>query len=378
MVIYINIDGTEYEVLDPFTITQTGLNDFNDSVIWTYGGQGTFLGFSTQQGATTPDEELFVGDTFYFDPSYEYLYSVAQTTSTHDISISYKGSTIATTSESGTTTLTTAGKYCEGDITIEYDRPALVSGIVMDEDNYVVLPPEGDVYRTQSLSVTENGAYTPSAGVLYNGVTVSVAGGGAGWETCPESWATGLIDNTLSGAVYGSMVLSVGSYAFANCSALTSVSFPACGIIGEYAFSNCLSLASAHFASCKTIQSSAFYNCVNLYDVYFPECVTISGAAFSYCQNLSVISLPACRLMYGQTFNYCSKLESVYILSNAVPTLRSYNGTFNPFTNTPLADSSYLGKFGSIYVLENMVTAFKASEGWSDIASRIVAYAGGS
>lgn len=41
-----------------------------------------------------------------------------------DITISYKGNTIAEVSASGTTTLETAGKYCEDDIAIDYVKPA--------------------------------------------------------------------------------------------------------------------------------------------------------------------------------------------------------------------------------------------------------------
>ena len=41
-----------------------------------------------------------------------------------DLTIKYKGQSIAELSESGTKTLKTAGKYCEGDITVEYAKPA--------------------------------------------------------------------------------------------------------------------------------------------------------------------------------------------------------------------------------------------------------------
>lgn len=40
-----------------------------------------------------------------------------------DITVSYKGATIAEVSESGTTTLGTSGKYCEDDITLQYVQP---------------------------------------------------------------------------------------------------------------------------------------------------------------------------------------------------------------------------------------------------------------
>lgn len=41
-----------------------------------------------------------------------------------DITVGYKGSTIAEISTSGTTTLGTSGKYCEDDITLQYVKPS--------------------------------------------------------------------------------------------------------------------------------------------------------------------------------------------------------------------------------------------------------------
>lgn len=41
-----------------------------------------------------------------------------------DISINYKGATLATMDVSGTKTLLTAGKYCEGNISVVYDKPS--------------------------------------------------------------------------------------------------------------------------------------------------------------------------------------------------------------------------------------------------------------
>ena len=41
-----------------------------------------------------------------------------------DLTIKYKGNPIVELSESGTKTLKTGGKYCEGDISVEYAKPA--------------------------------------------------------------------------------------------------------------------------------------------------------------------------------------------------------------------------------------------------------------
>lgn len=41
-----------------------------------------------------------------------------------DLTIKFKGNPIVELSESGTKTLKTSGKYCEGDISVEYAKPA--------------------------------------------------------------------------------------------------------------------------------------------------------------------------------------------------------------------------------------------------------------
>lgn len=41
-----------------------------------------------------------------------------------DLTIKFKGQPIVEMTDTGTKTLKTAGKYCEGDITVEYVKPA--------------------------------------------------------------------------------------------------------------------------------------------------------------------------------------------------------------------------------------------------------------
>ena len=41
-----------------------------------------------------------------------------------DLTIKFKGQPIVEMTQSGTKTLKTAGKYCEGDISVEYAKPA--------------------------------------------------------------------------------------------------------------------------------------------------------------------------------------------------------------------------------------------------------------
>lgn len=45
------------------------------------------------------------------------------------VNIKYKNNSIAELSDTGTKTLKTAGKYCDGDITVEYEKPAGGGGV---------------------------------------------------------------------------------------------------------------------------------------------------------------------------------------------------------------------------------------------------------
>ena len=55
-----------------------------------------------------------------------------------DITVKYKGSTIATMDASGTKTLETQGKYCEDDIGIEYAKPSGSSYTLLGETEFTV------------------------------------------------------------------------------------------------------------------------------------------------------------------------------------------------------------------------------------------------
>ena len=54
-----------------------------------------------------------------------------------DLTISYKGATIAEISASGTTTLGTSGKYCEDDISLAYVKPSGVVSVPPNDVNFI-------------------------------------------------------------------------------------------------------------------------------------------------------------------------------------------------------------------------------------------------
>jgi hypothetical protein len=73
-----------------------------------------------------------------------------------DVTISYKGSPIATMDASGTKTLQTQGKYCEDNITVQYAGGG------------------GSSITVEPLTVTQNGTTTAPSGKAYSPVTVNV------------------------------------------------------------------------------------------------------------------------------------------------------------------------------------------------------------
>jgi len=155
----------------------------------------------------------------------------------------------------------------------------------------------------------------------------------------------GFFNDTLS-VIENSTATILGHYALGWRSALTSVTFTNVSIIGQY----------------------AFQSCSNLQTVSFPNAQTFSMGAFSYCGKLQTASFPKASNIYQYAFYYCSKLESIYFMGSSVPTLIAST----VFNNTPITVSTYLGRWGSIYVPTSLAATYKAANFWSAVSARIV------
>ena len=160
-------------------------------------------------------------------------------------------------------------------------------------------------------------------------------------------------------------VLSIGNYAFSECTSLESVTFAEGSLmyrIGNKAFRKCLKLASIIIpASVLQIYDDAFSNCTGLTSVTFAEgsqLKQIYSCAFEDC-GITSIELPASvKYIYMIAFHNCTNLTSVTIHATSQSL---YEGDVFKGTSPNL----------KIYVPAASVDTYKA--GWPDYADRIVA-----
>ena len=124
-------------------------------------------------------------------------------------------------------------------------------------------------------------------------------------------------------------VTKISSYAFCNCSGLTSVTIPnSVTSIGDSAFSGCTGLTNITIPNSVTsIEGSAFSGCTGLTNIMIPNSVTsIGGSAFSGCTGLTSITIPeSVTSLYGSTFDGCTNLKKIEVSQNN-ENYSSYNG----------------------------------------------------
>ena len=126
----------------------------------------------------------------------------------------------------------------------------------------------GKLSDTVIWAVTEEGTlYVSGTGEMPDNIT---------WEFALDS---------VNSVIVGSGITRIGTYAFRNFTALTSVETASTvETIGAYAFSGCTLLSGFTVPdSVKTIENNAFYSCSGLRSVYIPDSVTsISASSYSY------------------------------------------------------------------------------------------------
>lgn len=167
-----------------------------------------------------------------------------------DITISYKGTDIATMDASGTKTLLTEGKYCEDDIEVAYVKPS-------GGDNTL------EKMLTNTLTDYSSDVVTNIHTNAFNGCT--------NLET-----------------ISFPNVTSLETYAFSGCTKLRSALLPKNATIPSYAFENCSSLEVFDFSNITNVDGKNAFKNTKLSGVYAPKATigASSGSQFEDCTSL--------------------------------------------------------------------------------------------
>ena len=118
-------------------------------------------------------------------------------------------------------------------------------------------------------------------------------------------------------------VTSIGNLAFYEEDNLSTVTVADSVVsIGIYAFNNCTNLMRVRFpggsSQLSTIGSYAFNSCTSLYDITLPDSVTtIDDGAFYSCLELTEINIPSSTTYVGlDAFYKCTGINNVYCYAN--------------------------------------------------------------
>ena len=154
-------------------------------------------------------------------------------------------------------------------------------------------------------------------------------------------------------------VTSIGSFAFYNCTSLTSIEIPnSVTSIGLYAFYNCTGLTSVTIPNSVTsIEFGTFSGCTGLTSVTIGNSVTsIGSSAFSGCSGLTSVTIGNSVTSIGNNaFYLCSGLTLVTIEAKTPPALGDHAFGF--------------GSGFDIYVPCGTLDAYKSA--WSEYAFQI-------
>lgn len=267
-----------------------------------------------------------------------------------DVTLTYKGTTIAELSDSGSKTIRTAGKFCEADIGVTYVKPSGggstptgtkqisitengthiedVAGYANAEIS-VSVPSEGIIPSgTKQITVAENGTITEDV-TNYAAVQVVTnvpsSGGAVDWNNMAKGlWPTGA-------AVFDSTVDTIPESRFQNYTEITSVYASSVTSVKANAFSGCSKIETINLPLVTELADYAFRSCVALKNLSIPEALTIGINAFQYAYLLEAIVLPKVTSLGSYAFGLAGRStdDGCTIVLKAVATFGSdcFRGT---------------------------------------------------
>ena len=177
---------------------------------------------------------------------------------------------------------------------------------------------DGLTYNVTGENEVEVTGYTTEPVNLVIPATVSY--GGTDYGVTAVGWRAFYGSSNLVSIEFPDFIKSIGSYAFANCIGLTSVSLPE-GLteMTMGTFIGCTGLVSVSFpSSLKSFGTGTFEGCTGLTSLSLPENLTDTGwGAFRDCTGLVSVDFPSGLTNIGrETFWGCTNLPSVDLPEN--------------------------------------------------------------
>ena len=187
-------------------------------------------------------------------------------------------------------------------------------------------------------------------------------------------------------------ITSIGNWAFSGCSGLTSVTIPE-GVtaIGQGTFSECSGLTSITIPNnVTTIGDFAFFDCSDLTSVTIPNSVTaIDSFAFCFCSSLMAVTIPnSVTTIANRAFENCSNLTFVTIGKGVttigenafsecynLKSVTAYNPTPIDLLNVNEEGYTYFAfeyvdcSNCTLYVPAESIELYKAAEGWKEFGT---------
>ena len=276
------------------------------------------------------------------------------------VSIKYKGSEIAALTATGTKTLNTAGKYCEGDIVVEntesgggggstavspkdinfydYDGTCVAAWSLAELAGKTALPDypthEGLTcqgwnwtladLKSENAKMNVGAMYITSDGKTRIYITLQEGRKSPMLGICPKGtvtvdWGDGTTPNTLTGTSVTTVKWTpTHGYAAPGDYVITLTVDGTFGIVGDSGGVNLL-----RYSSGSDKRDNAYQNAIQR--VFLGSGVTGIGAyAFNSCYSLSQITLPSGVTSVGsRAFQYCYSLAQV-TLPSSVTSIQNY------------------------------------------------------
>ena len=268
------------------------------------------------------------------------------------------------------------GANSTGTVSLSSDLTSL-SAINVDANNTVYSSVDGVLYNKAQTTLIRCPMAKSTVSIPYNTTAI----GASAFESCKKITSISLPSNIktlgsrsfyyctgLKEVSFNSSynLTSIGTSAFAG-SGLESISIPYyVTTIPEQCFYNCSSLKEITFNSSynlTSIDSYAFSNCSALESISFPSSLqTIGYDAFCYCTKLPLLNIPSSvTTISNYAFSGCTGLKHVIVnwsSSTSIPTI-----TTGVFSTSTYSNAKLHSKYS------NMVTYLKSKNYWSNFTT---------